>query len=85
MATAINTELVLLYWNIGRIIKSDILQDTKAEYDKQTVEGLSNRLVSEFGRGYSTKNLFNMIKFFEVFNDEKIFVSGKIKYSKNGQ
>ena len=50
MATAINTELVLLYWNIGRIIKSDILQDTKAEYDKQTVEGLSNRLVSEFGR-----------------------------------
>lgn len=83
VANAINTELVLLYWNIGRIIKTGILQNEKAEYGNQTIEGLSNKLVSEYGRGYSVRNLFNMIKFYEVFKDEQILhsVSAKLTWT----
>lgn len=83
VANAINTELVLLYWNIGRIIKTEILLNEKAEYGTQAVEGLSSKLISEYGRGYSVRNLFNMIKFYEVFNDEKILhtVCAKLTWS----
>jgi predicted nuclease of restriction endonuclease-like (RecB) superfamily len=72
VASTINTELVKLYWNIGKIIKTEILQNEKAEYGTQTIESLSNELVAEYGRGYSVRNLFNMIKFYEVFSDEQI-------------
>ncbi len=71
VANAINTELVLLYWNIGRIIKIEILQNEKAEYGTQKIESLSSKLVAEYGRGYSTRNLFNMIKFYEFLRTSK--------------
>ncbi len=29
---AVNSEMVVLYWNIGKIIKTEILQNEKAEY-----------------------------------------------------
>lgn len=36
---AINSEMVVLYWNIGRIIKTEILQSEKAEYGKSIILG----------------------------------------------
>ena len=46
----INHEMVLLYWNIGRIIID--IQDGKkhAKYDDRTLEKLSAKLTEEFGR-----------------------------------
>ena len=61
----------------------EILQNVKAEYGTQKVESLSSKLVAEHGRGYSTRNLFNMIKFHEVFKDERILhsVSAKLTWT----
>lgn len=70
--TTVNSELVILYWNIGRIIKTQILGDNKPEYGKGVIQNLSQELVLEYGRGYSQRNLFNMVKLYEVFDDEKI-------------
>ena len=70
--TTVNSELVILYWNIGRIIKNQILGDNKPEYGKSVIQHLSQELVQEYGRGYSQRNLFNMVKLYEVFDDEKI-------------
>ncbi|GHV02495.1 DUF1016 domain-containing protein [Spirochaetia bacterium] len=81
--TAFNTEITLMYWHIGEAIKIDILENQKAEYGKAVVEELSKSLTLEYGRGYSIRNLFNMLKFYEVFNDQEILhtVCAKLSWS----
>jgi len=69
---AVNSELVMLYWNVGKVIKTQILEGNKPEYGKSVIENLSRDLVSEYGRSYNQRNLFHMVKFYEVFHDEKI-------------
>jgi predicted nuclease of restriction endonuclease-like (RecB) superfamily len=80
---AVNSEMVVLYWNIGRIIKTEILQSEKAEYGKSVISDLSKDLTKEYGKGYSQRNLFNMVKFFETFQDEQILqtLSAKLSWS----
>jgi predicted nuclease of restriction endonuclease-like (RecB) superfamily len=70
--TAVNTELVLLYWNIGKIIKEEIIKSDRAEYGKQIVDYVSKQLTLEFGRGFSRANLFRMIQFYETYTDKGI-------------
>lgn len=40
-------------------------------------------MTQEYGRGYSRRNLFNMVKFYEVFFDKEILqtVSAKLSWS----
>lgn len=67
-AQAINTKLVLLYWSIGDRIRRDILKQKRAEYGEKIVTPLASQLEQEYGRGFSRRNLFNMIRFAEVFS-----------------
>ncbi len=67
VATQVNAALVQLYWHVGQRIRQDILGDARAGYGEQVVTELSVRLATEFGRGFSRRNLFNMIRFSEVF------------------
>lgn len=80
---AVNSQLVMLYWNVGRVIKENILSGEKPEYGKSVVKELAADLVAEYGRGYSQRNLFNMVKFYEAFNDEVILqtLSAKLPWS----
>ena len=75
MARAVNSGLVALYWHIGQRIRQDILKEKRAEYGKQIFYALSRKLTAEFGRGYSERNLANMVRFAEVFPDSKILQS----------
>lgn len=70
----INYEMVLLYWNIGRII-IDIQDGRKhAKYDDRTLEKLSVRLIEEFGKGFSLRNLRSMRNFYSLFpNRQTLF------------
>lgn len=72
VATALNATLTTLYWRIGRRIRQDILKEKRAKYGEQIVSALRTQLTSEFGRGFATRNLFRMIRFAEVFPNEKI-------------
>lgn len=72
VARAANAGLVLLYWEIGRRIRQDILREKRAEYGAEIVQALSAQLSAEFGRGFGHRNLFNMIRFAEVSPDQKI-------------
>ena len=72
VARQVNSALVLLYWRVGKRIRQDILKEKRAEYGEQIVPTLSNQLVPEFGSSFSTRNLWHMIRFAEVFPDEKI-------------
>lgn len=61
VSKAINSELLLSYWNIGKLIV-EYEQDgaEKAEYGKQLLKTLSIELTKELGRGFSRSNLQNM-------------------------
>lgn len=57
----INNELLLAYWNIGRIIVIYEQSGEKtAEYGKQLLKTLSKELTKELGKGFSRSNLQNM-------------------------
>jgi len=67
VATAINQEMVLLYWNIGRTIKEEIIKSDRAEYGKQIVSSLSRELIVRYGKGFSEQNLWHMVKFYDTY------------------
>ncbi|GHU19324.1 DUF1016 domain-containing protein [Spirochaetia bacterium] len=71
-ASAINAEISLLYWNVGKRIKVDILKDERAEYGKGILDGLSTKLTEEYGKGWSIKQLWHCLKFVEIFPDSRI-------------
>ena len=79
----INSEMTMLYWKIGKNIKENILKNQRAEYGKSVVKELSRKLVLKYGRGYSVRNIFKMIKFYEYFSDfEKVLtLSAKLSWS----
>lgn len=71
-AQGVNSALVLLYWQIGQRIRTDILKEKRAEYGEQIVHAVSAKLSEEFGSGFTTRNLFNMVRFAESFPDKPI-------------
>ncbi len=71
-AVTINSELVLLYWKVGQRIRTDLLGEERAEYGKQIVSTVAVQLSAEYGRGFSRRNLYNMLRFAEHFPDEEI-------------
>jgi hypothetical protein len=72
VARAVNAGLVALNWRIGRRIRTEILRERRAEYGEHIVSALGRQLAVEFGRGFSEKNLRHMVRFAEVFPDERI-------------
>jgi phosphoribosylformimino-5-aminoimidazole carboxamide ribonucleotide (ProFAR) isomerase len=56
-AVAVNTEITLLYWQIGHRISTEILQDQRAEYGKQIIVSLSQQLTQTYGKGWGEKQL----------------------------
>ncbi len=65
--TAVNTEMLNLYWNIGKMIMNMQGSLERAEYGDKLLESLSKKLTKEFGRGFSGRNLRNMRKFYMSF------------------
>lgn len=83
VALAINSEMIILYWSIGKIIKTQILNDERAEYGKSIIKSLSKELTTNYGKGYSQRNLFNMVNLYETINDFEILqtLSAKLSWS----
>lgn len=69
---SVNTELISLYWNIGRTVKENIIKKERADYGKQIIDKLSVELTSNYGKGYSRRNLFNMVQFYTTFSEFQI-------------
>jgi len=75
VARAVDSGLTLLYWHIGDRIRREVLREKRAEYGAKIVISLSRQLAREFGRGYSERNLANMVRFAEMFPDHNILQS----------
>lgn len=67
--TAVNTEMLNLYWNIGKIIMEIQEGNQRASYGKEVIEKLSKKLTNEFGKGFSVDNLERMRKFYNTFSN----------------
>jgi predicted nuclease of restriction endonuclease-like (RecB) superfamily len=83
VAVAVNSELTILYWHIGKQINESVLKHEKGEYGKTVIKELSVELTKLYGRGFSETNLYNCVKINDLFPDERIFhtVSGKLTWS----
>ena len=83
VAVGVNAEMVLLYWDIGERIRKEILGHERAAYGKQVIDILSDQLSAQYGRGFARTNLFNMIRFAEVFTDRSIVhsLSGQLSWT----
>ncbi|SHM54820.1 PDDEXK nuclease domain-containing protein [Flavobacterium xanthum] len=75
IAITVNATMSMLYWKIGARINQEVLQNNRAEYGEQIVQSLSAQLTLEYGKGFSRRNLFNMMQFANTFLNEKIVVS----------
>ncbi|HVH99821.1 MAG TPA: PDDEXK nuclease domain-containing protein [Enhygromyxa sp.] len=71
-ARTINTELVLLYWQVGRRLREEVLGEDRGAYGKQVVDAVAKSLSAEFGRGFGARNLYHMMRFAEVFPESEI-------------
>lgn len=82
IASNINTELLLAYWNIGKII---VEKEKKSQIDNQTsrkiILQISKILTKRLGKGFSRANLFNMRKLYLIYPDVQT-LSGQMSWSK---
>lgn len=53
----VNTEMLSLYWNIGKKIMEIQEGEVRANYGEEVLEKLSRKLTNEFGKGFSIINL----------------------------
>ena len=66
--TAINSEMLKAYFEIGRkIIEEEQKGKKRASYGEKLLEILSKELIKEFGRGFSVTALKNMRLFYSVY------------------
>ncbi len=75
VAQAVNAALVLLYWQVGHRIRTEILKSERAEYGERIVPTPAVQLALEFGQGFAEKNLRRMIQLAEVFPEREIVVT----------
>lgn len=69
----VNTSVISLYWNIGKKLSEEVLQGKKAEYGKNIIGDLSERLTAEYGKGFEKSSVFKMVKFYQEFSEyEKV-------------
>ncbi|KIC00961.1 cytoplasmic protein [Flavobacterium sp. JRM] len=69
VAKTVNQELTLLYWNIGKSINDEILNNDRADYGKKLILNLSTDLCNRYGSGFNKRNLHSFIKLNTVLQD----------------
>jgi predicted nuclease of restriction endonuclease-like (RecB) superfamily len=74
-ASAVNSELTMLYWRIGQRIHIQVLEGRRADYGEEVLSTLAAQLVKDYGGSFAVKNLRRMVQFAATFPNEQIVVS----------
>ena len=72
VAVTVNAAMTMLYWQIGKRVNEEVLNDRRAEYGQQIVVSLARQLTVEYGKGWSARHLHHCLRFAEVFPDIQI-------------
>lgn len=75
ISVQVNSTMTLVFWQVGKRINEDVLQNQRAEYGKHIVTRLSRQLVERYGRSFEAKNLRRMRQFAEQFPEMEIVVT----------
>ena len=67
-----NSVLTMLFWNVGKRINENILQNKRADYGKQIVSTMSTQLTAKYGKNFELRNLRRMMQFAEQFPNLEI-------------
>ena len=60
--------MVKAYWSIGKlIIEEEQNGEQRAEYGEVLIDGLSQKLTKEYGKGFSNRNLRHIRQFYRTF------------------
>jgi predicted nuclease of restriction endonuclease-like (RecB) superfamily len=72
VAKTINSTMTLLYWQIGKRIYTEILNENRAEYGKQIVINISEELTLLYGKGWSPRQIRYCLQIAELFPESEI-------------
>ena len=65
-----NRTMVVTYFMVGKLIVEHLQTGGyKAKYADKTIEQLSNKLITKYGKGYSQRNLEQMRKFYLIYHN----------------
>lgn len=68
--TAAGNIALATYWNVGRrIVEEEQNGQCRADYGKRLIDGLAERLFTNYGSNYSKRNLQHYRKFYLLFPD----------------
>ncbi|GHT22299.1 DUF1016 domain-containing protein [Bacteroidia bacterium] len=81
LATTVNAEICLLHWHVGNRIKTDILDNKRADYGKQIVKNLAEKLTARYGKGWSDRKLLHCIRAAYTFTEDEIVYAVRIQLS----
>ena len=81
VAVYVNAEVCHTNWLIGKRIKEDVLYNKRAEYGKQVVKELSQRLSERYGKGWSEKTLRHCLRAAETFSESDIVSAVQRQFS----
>ncbi len=84
IARTVNTTQVVANWLIGReIVEEEQRGKRRAGYGLQLVEQLSEKLTTEFGKGWSSQSLFYMKQFYQCY--PRLLPEGEILHAVRGE
>jgi predicted nuclease of restriction endonuclease-like (RecB) superfamily len=79
VATTANAGICIMHWQIGKRIKEDVLFNKRAEYGKQVIKNLAEKLIVRYGKGWSDRKLLHCIRSAYIFSEEEIIYATRIQ------
>ena len=76
----IQSEMVLAYWQIGKMIVEKQGGESRAKYGDELIKELSTQLTNDFGRGFDESSLRRMRQFYTLF-PKRATVSHELSWS----
>jgi predicted nuclease of restriction endonuclease-like (RecB) superfamily len=68
IARAVNTAMVIAYWQIGQeIVENEQQGKSRAGYSRKLLQQLSEKLTADFGKGFDESNLRNIRQFYLTY------------------
>ncbi len=79
----VNSDMTILYWQIGCRINEEVLKSERAEYGEQIIKSLAVTLSAQYGKGFTWTALMRIIQFSQYFSDPQIVatVSQQLSWS----
>lgn len=71
VANKINSEIVMLYWSIGKTISEVLLHGEKPDYGRGAIEDISAHLTLGFGRGFDKTTVHRIVQLYQKIAEEE--------------